>query len=433
MGTEKLNKEGMMTLLRREVVPALGCTEPGCVALAAADAAAALGGEVKRLSVVTNPGIYKNGKSVAIPGFSRVGLKYAAALGALLHNPEKGLQLFSELAANNVSSQAIKLVEDGLVSLEIAEEEYELYVKVAASGPMGSAISIIRSSHANIIYTAVNEVAVRDTPWEAGGEDALHSKLRGMSVKDILSLVECCQKEELSFMLAGVKMNEEVADYGLSNPLSIGIASGVDKMCRNGVFGDSLASRIFRKIASAAEVRMSGCLHSVMSSAGSGNHGLTVILPVVETARYLHAPEPDLVRALAFAHLMNVYIKLYTGRLSATCGCGVSAATSACAAMVMLMGGTLEQIEKAIVNMGADLTGMICDGGKIGCALKLASASNAAVMCAFLAMEDVSVPSDNGICGRSAEETIVNMGRISGDGMKRTDQTILKIMLDKEA
>jgi L-cysteine desulfidase len=427
-----MNKFELIELLHQEVVPALGCTEPVAVALAVASAVKTAGGSVKKINVTVNPSIYKNGMAVGIPGFSLVGLNYASALGAVLANPEDKLEIFNKIT-REIGEKAIKLVENRHVSVNIDKTKNILYIEANVETDEAVGRCIIKNSYDNIVLTERNGVLISEQKEISISENKLNEKLSGLKIAQIVELVEKCTDEELLFLYDGVKMNTTLSKFGLSdeNKDGLGIAHNLEDLTKSNVLGDTLFSRIMVKVASASESRMSGCPYSAMSSAGSGNHGLTTIIPVVEFAKHIKAEKSKLLKALAIAHTLNVYIKYFSGKLSATCGCGVAAATSASSAMVYLMGGNVEQMGKTIINMTANLTGMICDGGKIGCALKLATASNAAVMSAYLAYSDIVIPASNGICDSTPEKTIRNLGRVSKIGMKMTDEVILDIMLEK--
>ncbi len=421
-----LSKTEALQLLSLEVRPALGCTEPACVALCAAAAAGAVP-ESSILSVRIDvcPSIYKNAKSVSIPNFPYCGVDYAGALGAFIANPDASLEVFS-LIDRTVSSQAIGLVQRNQVHVSIREKEKGVFVSVQVRTENHVGEAVIQGSHSNIVKVTLDHDVIQEKSLSEDPTLLLESKLGEMTVSEIIRLADSFSPDEIRFLAEGIEMNEKLAGIGLASASTSGIARALIRSRKYSMA--KLSDRCVLKAIACAECRMTGLPYSIMSSAGSGNHGITVIIPVAETARSLGASMEITCKALAIAHLCNIYIKHYTGRLSPICGCGSSAATAAGIAIVWLYGGNMEQIAGLISNMAGMITGMICDGAKTGCALKIGISVETAFTCIELALNGICLGKENGIVSDSPEKTIRNIGKVSLIGMGSTDSTILKIM-----
>ena len=427
-----MEKAQWINLLKQDVVPALGCTEPVCVALCAAYAAEQFAGTISTITVCTNAGIYKNGMSAGIPNCSHVGLPWAAAIGACLKKPDKQLRLLEDLSPE-VLAAAASFVASGNVSVSMDPNAKGLFVSCCLRGENESVTAIIREAHTNLVYLKKNGTVLLDSKSTVQGAGAASDAdmLKTMTVAQIRAMVDTASPEELSFLWDGVEMNDALAAYSESTPTGIGIGDALRKNINSELFANDLLNRILLKTASAAESRLDGCPLPTMSSSGAGTKGLVVILPVSETAKALHASAEQTLRALAFAHLINRYINAWIGKLSPMCSCVMASSTAASAAIAYLLGGTDAQIGYAIRNMSGTVTGMICDGGKVGCALKVATGSTAAFLCAMTAVQNAGLRVTDGICAETPEQCIRNMARIGIRGMAQTDSEILAIMTEK--
>lgn len=424
-----MTKEQMLTLLKKDVVPALGCTEPVCVALCAATAATVLEGPVEQISVEVNPGIYKNAMSAGIPGCSKVGLPWAAAIGANLKNPEKSLQLLEDITETTLSASEA-LINAHSVSVSVKNDEKSIYVKCILRSAQEEVICITRNSHTNIVFLAKNGSVLmeKESTATASGEDPLVEELKSMTVAQIRELVCSASEEELAFMLDGIEMNESLAAYSENHDIGIGLAATLRSQTSTSLFSNDLIGRITLAVTAAAENRLDGCPYPTMSSSGAGTKGLVVILPIAETAKMIHATRLQTVQALALGHLTNRYINAYVGKLSPMCSCVMCSSTAAAVGIAFLLGADDTQIGWTIRNMSGTVTGMICDGGKVGCAMKVATGSFAAVMSALQAVNGVALRTTDGICAETPEQCIKNMASVGINGMKDTDQEILRIM-----
>ena len=427
-----MKKHQWINLLKQDVVPALGCTEPVCVALCAAHASQQFSKKIDSVTVRTNAGIYKNGMSAGIPHCNHMGLPWAAAIGVCLKNPEKQFRLLEDLS-EEILEEASALMASGNVTVTMDPDAMGLYVSCTLQGAGEVVTAIIRDAHTNLVHLEKNGTVLFDSKTAeqstlTGNETDV---LKEMTIAQIRAMVDAASEEELDFLMDGVEMNETLATYSETTPTGIGIADTLRKNINSALFANDLLNRIILKVSSAAESRLDGCPLPTMSSSGAGTKGLVVILPVSETAKALGASREQTLRALAFAHLVNRYINAWIGKLSPMCSCVMASSTAASAAIAYLLGGTDEQIGWAIRNMSGTVTGMICDGGKVGCALKVATGSTAAFLCAMTAVQNAALRTTDGICAETPEQCIRNMARIGIRGMSNTDSEILAIMTEK--
>ncbi len=435
-----MKKFTVKDILRMEVALALGCTEPIAIALGTAAAASLLPAKnFDGIEIWVDPNIYKNGLAVTIPGSDGMsGLDTAAALGAYGGNPGKGLEVLEALDDQAVS-KARDLLARGLVTVHLREQT-GLYIRCRITAGHDTAESLITDTHNNIVSLQLNGIEISDSELLArsgtltGGQKLaeLEEWLRGLTLEDIFELVSDLDADDLVFLEEGVKHNLALAEHGLKYGNGLGIGKAIDRLLKQKLLVNDMATSARRLTSAAADARMSGVKLPAMSSAGSGNHGLTAILPIWASKEFIDCDHETVLRAIGLSHIITAYVKAHTGRLSAVCGCSVAAGAGATAGITYLVGGDVRHMEGAITNIMEDLAGVICDGAKAGCALKLNTAAGAAVQAALFSLQGVNVKDTDGIIGVSTEKTIRNMGELSHDGMIETDKTILRIMLDKQ-
>ena len=423
-------QDEIIALIQAGVKPALGCTEPGAVALAASYAGQALGEDnPQRVEVSVDSNVYKNGVAVGIPGTGKVGLAIAAALGVLIKEPSLELSVLSRITPE-LLLEADSLIVENKIDISLNENQ-GLHIEVKVYGKKGWARAVIDGSHTNLVLLDHDGRTLSCKAAAGAAKSAAIMNNTEVTLAGIIDAVEAMPEKSFAFFAECIEMNQAAAQAGMNGRLGMAIGASFQDMINEKALTDDLVMYAKILTAAAADARMSGENIPVMSVAGSGNHGLTAILPVAAVAERMNVPQEKLHRALAISALTTIYIKTYTGSLSALCGCAVAAATGACAAIVWMLGGSREQIDGAIKNMIANLTGMICDGGKVGCALKLSTAAGVAVETALLSLKNVFVPDSNGIIFQSTDDSIRNLGMVSSPGMLETDKVILKIMLGK--
>lgn len=418
-------KKILLEILKDQIKPALGCTEPGAVAYAVSKAKELLNENIEKLEITVDKNIFKNGMGVYIPGTKEKGLSFASALSMVIGKSTYGLECLKEVDEESALAAKDILGKD-IIHIGVKEDEKEIYIDVKASSKKNTSRVIIKQNHTNIVYEDLNEKILLDRDSSnKQKESPLRLQILDYSINDLIDFVDQVPLEDLLFIQDGIHMNLAIAESGYKNKLDAGIGMHLYKNSNDYY---TLAKAM---TALASEARMSGFLLPVMSSAGSGNHGLVAIIPISVLGKEIGKTEEEIIRSVALSHLITIYVKARLGALSPVCGCGVAAGTGCAGGLTYLLEGNKGQIALSLSNMIAGLTGMICDGAKIGCAYKLAISVDSAKDAALMALNDIQIPCDNGILGCNPEKTIENLAQLSNVGMCNTDRTIVDIMVHK--
>ncbi len=408
-------------LIHQDMAPAYGVTEPGAIAYACALARAQVP-QVESIWLGVNSGIYKNAFTCAIPGTEEEGCAWAAALGALGGDAEKGLAALENLP-EDVHAQAQALLDQGAVTVEMCRLAPEIFIEARVEGGGHRGVARLENTHTGLTYLEKDGVALKNDPPSPQQQDPCQ-EICGYTLKELCQYVRQAPLEEFLFLEDALAMNQALLQAGEQEnklPLTRALAGN----------RENILDEMTYLACGAIEARVRGASAPAMSLTGSGSHGILATMPLLGAAQKENASREDLLRALALSCLVTIYIKEYSGRLSALCGCALAGGTGTACGLVLLFGGSDEQIALAVQNMAASLTGMICHGGNQGCALK----ARAGVQCAWdmscLALQSLAVDSRHSILGQTPEKTMQNMGRIACPGMTHTEETILEILSEK--
>ena len=428
-------RTSIIALIKQEVIPAIGCTEPIAVALCVAKATEILGCKPHRIEAHLSANILKNAMGVGIPGTGMIGLPIAIALGALIGKSEYGLEVLKECTPDAVEAGK-RMIADEAISIKLKEGITEkLYIEITAFGATTAAsgattaTAIIAGGHTNFIYLSHNGEVLLDAPLKSTAEQ--NGNKTALTLKKVYDFATTAPLEEIEFILESQRLNKAAAETSFKGRYGHQLGRTLKESTREmSILGNNTFSKILSYTTAACDARMAGVMVPVMSNSGSGNQGITATLPITIYAEENNKSREELIRALTLSHLTVIYIKQSLGRLSALCGCVVAATGSSCG-ITYLMGGGYNQISFAVQNMIATLTGMVCDGAKPSCSLKIASGVSTSLLSAILAMEEKCVSSVEGIIDNDVDKSILNLTRIGSESMNETDHTVLDIMTHK--
>ena len=418
--------------MNREIIPAIGCTEPIAVALCVAKATETLGCQPEHIEARLSANVLKNAMGVGIPGTGMTGLPIAMALGALVGKSEYELEVLKD--ADKAAVEAgCRLIDEKRISVSLKENiEEKLYIEIEVVAAGNKAVAIISGGHTRFVHVSLNDNVLfsADAPASSEGAAPVEQKDPVLSLRRVWDFAMTAPLDELEFILEAKRLNMNAAYESLKGEYGHSIGKLMRSESERNIMGDTLHCQIVGMTTAACDARMAGAMIPVMSNSGSGNQGLTSTVPVVVYGEQTGASHEQMVRSLILSHLTVIYIKQSLGRLSALCGCVVAATGSSCG-ITYLMGGGYEEVTKAVKNMIGNLTGMICDGAKPSCAMKCASGVSTAVVSALMAMNGRWVKSVEGIIDDDVDRSIRNLTDIGRDAMSETDAMILKIMTSK--
>lgn len=422
-------RANIIALINREVIPAIGCTEPIAVALCTARATELLGARPEQIEVLLSANILKNAMGVGIPGTGMIGLPIAVALGALIGKSEYQLEVLRDVTPEAVE-EGRRFIDEKRIKITLKEGiEEKLYAEVRVAAGDQRAVAVIAGGHTNFVYEEqLGEVLLdnRTTTTQIDEGDEVE-----LSLARVWEFAMESPVEELRFILETKRLNRRAAELSFEGNYGHAIGRTMRAAREHKIMGDSIFTRLLSYTSAACDARMAGAMIPVMSNSGSGNQGIAATLPVVVYAEEVAATEEQTIRALALSHLTVIYIKQSLGRLSALCGCVVAATGSSCG-ITYLMGGGYDEIVSAVKNMIANLTGMICDGAKPSCSLKIATGISSAAFSSMLAMENHCVSCVEGIIDNDVDDCIRNLTLIGTSGMNETDHYVLDIMTSKK-
>jgi len=421
--TNKETRARIIALMHQEVVPAIGCTEPMAVALCTAKAKEQLGCRPERIEARLSANILKNAMGVGIPGTGMIGLPIAIALGAIIGRSEYQLEVLKDLTPEALEDGK-QFIGEKRIDIGLKQGECDkLYIEVTCKAGNRSETAVIAGSHTHFV--------TGDASYSRSATDSETDEI-ALNMRMVYDFATTAPLDEIRFIEKARELNMNAAREALKGNYGHNLGKTIDRPLSKGIFGDSIFCHIISRTASACDARMGGAMIPVMSNSGSGNQGICATNPVCVYAKENENTEEELIRALTLSHLTAIYIKQSLGKLSALCGCVVASIGSSCG-ITYLMGGDYERICRSVKNMIANLTGMICDGAKPSCSLKITSGVSTAMLSSLLAMEGKCVTAEEGIVDDSVDKSIHNLTAIGADAMCKTDELVLDIMTSKQS